>query len=76
MNKKNKAQQMSLPLYLGKPFLPVKKQIRSPQAKYHFGEIGKHFQALNILVEQGVIQSADAKFQIKNLVNIIGLDSN
>lgn len=76
MNKKDQAQQISLPLYLGKPFLPIKNKIRSPQAKYHFGEIEKHCQALKNLVENGVIQSSEAKFQIKNLVSIIGLDSN
>lgn len=66
-------QQLSLPLYLGEPFLTVKTKIRNPEARAIIEQIQAYAQILKILVDSGRIQSSEACLQIRNFLSILGL---
>ncbi len=71
--KKIEGQQLSLPLYLGEPFLNVRKKLRSPEARSAFDNIIANSLVLQRLLESDTIQSSDARLRIRSFLNILGL---
>lgn len=79
MNKKIVAkqieyQQLSLPLYLGEPVLNVKKKLRNPEARTAVDGIQANALTLQRLLDTGAIHSSEARLQISNFLNILGLN--
>lgn len=69
----SQGQQLSLPLYLGEPFLPVKKKVRNFEGRVAIDGIKSHSLTLKRLLDSGDIQSSDARLQIQNFLRILGL---
>jgi len=65
--------QLSLPLYLGKPFLKVKGQIRNSKARKEIEKIEGAGQELRQILNAGGIQSTEACMEIRNFLSILGI---
>ena len=72
-NSKPDSLQLSLPLYLGKPFLPIKGTIRNPKARKQLENIELAAKELQQILNSGRIQSTRACMEIRNFLNILGI---
>lgn len=66
--------QLSLPLYLGQPFMDVKKKVRNHEARIELDKIQSSGLNLQRLINSGSIQSSEARLQIRGFLKVLGIE--
>lgn len=64
--------QLPIPLYR-QPFLQVKKKLRGKESRAAINGIKKYAELLKFNLETGVIQSPEAKLEIRQFLEMLGL---